>query len=433
MMFLFAAPLPAQTGPLPQTVQPAQRFPMQQGAVAVQPMQTQPIQASPLYAQPLQAQPLQAQPMQTQPLQTQPMQAQPIQTPLFSVPGTAAPQTPPSFPMVPIANPIAPVAAPIGTIPQPVRVATANPSYPAAPVGQPTTQPPPGMMHMGHSAPANKIIPFALTPAEQYELDEFLARWEKYSGNIKQYEVDFNMFIYEPTVSDADPRRAQKTTFGYFKYIANPMRFVYEVEGEWQGNKQMKHGDKNPHIFAEKVIIDEKTIYKYDYVSKTRIKINVPTERVGETIDRSPLPLIFCARADQLKRRFSMKIVPDAGQPDRIWLQAKPLLLEDQQEFKELEILLDRRTLTAIGLRQWDINDKGHKAFEFRSPKTYNHIPDVIGIVKQWFTPTLERGWDEQVVDWGTLQPHPAMPQPPTGQSPTQPPFRHEVPLYQVQ
>jgi hypothetical protein len=130
-----------------------------------------------------------------------------------------------------------------------------------------------------------------------------------------------------------------------------------------------------------------------------------------------------------------MKIVPVAGQPDRIWLQARPLLLEDQQEFKELEVLLDRRTLTAIGLRQWDINDKGHKAFEFRSPKTYNHIPDVIRIVRDFFTPNLERGWKEEVVDWVAPQPHPmpAMPQPLTGQPPAQPPFRQEVPLYQVQ
>lgn len=409
--------------PSPQTVQP-QRFPTQQGPLP---------QQGPVPQQPIQVQ----QPIQAQPMQVQPMQMQPVQMSSFGTQGNPSVyrQTPPSVPpqqFLPVAQPAVPatpLAAPVGTMPvgQPIRVATANPPTSVGQPGAVVPGPPPVMMP--HAA---RIVPFTLSPAEQQELDEFLARWERCSAGIKQYEVDFNMFLYDPTVPDANPEIAQKTTFGYFKYIANPMRFVYEVEGEWQGDKRVKRsGDKNPNIYAEKVIIDEKTVYKYDFVTKTMIKINVPPEMIGKGIADSPLPLIFGARADELKRRFSMKIVPAPGQLDRIWLQARPLLPEDQQEFKELEILLDRKTLMAIGLRQWDINGKGHKTFEFRSPKVYSHIPDVMGILRQWFTPTLERGWKEEVVDWAVAQPSPASVMPPIGQPPSPP--RHEIPLYQAQ
>ena len=386
----------------PQTVQPQVLYPpMQQGAIQQQPIQTQPIQAQPIKAPPFGSQPFgsQGNPSVYQQPQMAPPAAQP-------------------------------------NVGQPVRVATANSSYSAVPmqVAQPgaVQGPPPGMMHMGHSAPANRITPYLLNPTEQQELDVFLARWEKYSAGIKRYDVDFNMFIYDPTIPGAQPNVANKVTYGYFKYIASPTRFVYVIEGEWQSGKQVKRdGDKNPHIFAEKIIIDEKTVYKYDYTAKTKLQINVPPEMIGKGIADSPLPLIFGAKADELKRRFSMKIVPDPSRDDIIWLHARPLLIEDQQEFKELEILINKKDLTARGLKQWDINDKAYKVFELRSPKINDRLGNILDDVRSGlFSPISERGWKEEVVNW-TAEPSatPVLPQPPVGQPPQ---YRNEMPLYQA-
>jgi TIGR03009 family protein len=346
---------------------------------------------------------------------------------------------------------------PVGT---PIRVATNSPSYSAAPVSsdQPLTlyapaganpippnvqpgvapEPPQGMAHMGRSEPAYKIIPFFLNPAEQQELDAFLARWEKYSADIRRYDVDFNMHLYDPTIPGAEPNKANKVTFGYFKYNANPMRFAYVIEGEWQGNKKIKReGDKNPNIFAEKVIIDEKSVHQYDYNSKTVRQINVPPEMIGKGIADSPLPMIFGAKADELKRRFSMKIVSVPGREDSVWLHARPLLIEDQQEFKQLEILIDKRTLHARGLRQWDINDKSYKVYELMLPVINPKIGPILEEIKTLFTPTIERGWKHEVVNWVVpASPSPAVPSPaaamPQAQiaDPQSQPYRNEVPLY---
>jgi len=271
-----------------------------------------------------------------------------------------------------------------------------QPAIPGNPQGIP-----PGMQHVGRAEPASRVVPFILTPAEQRELDEFLIGWERYSATINRYDVNFDLTIVDPTIAGAEPNRPHKIAFGYFKYIASPRRFVYVIEGEWQGNTQTKRGDNNPNIHAEKIVIDEKSVYKYDYNAKTVLQINVPSEQIGKGIADSPLPLIFGAKAEELKRRFSMRIVPIPSRDDLIWLHARPLFIEDQQEFKELEIVLDKRTLTAIGLKQYDINDKGYRHFSLKQPQVNPRpVRSLLEDIREWFTPDVPRGWKHIEEPW---------------------------------
>lgn len=399
--------------------------------------------------------------MQQVPVQQQPMQMPPMQTPPFGVQGgTPIYQQNPNQ-LQPVAQPAIPQmqmgmnAGQMSTGPmntqintgqpmnmgQQVRTAATVPGQAVPLYGtngttpmQQTVQPvvqgiPQGMQHMGRAEPANRVVPFFLNPEEQRELDEFLARWERYSAPIHLYEVSFNLFLYDPTMPEAQPNRPYKIAFGYFMYNANPKRFVFEVEGEWQGTKQIKWDDKNPSVLTEKVIIDERSVYQYDHPTRTIRQINVPPEMIGKGIADSPLPLIFGAKADDLKRRFSMRIVPDSSKDDIIWLIARPLLTEDQQEFKELEILLDKKTLTARGLKQWDINGKAYRAFELQTPQINRRV-NLVEFIRDRFTPDIPRGWKKEEKDWVASPPSaPAIPQPPMG---NQPP-RSGVPLYRTQ
>ena len=379
-------------------------------------------------------------------IQQQPIQAQPMQTPPFGTPGTPSVYQP-----QPTAQPAAPHGQ-MGANMPPVRVATNNTAVPPA-TGQPISlynpndpkqmplivqpgagqAPPPSMPHMGRAEPANRIVPFFLNPQEQQELDVFLARWEKYSAAIKRYDVDFNMFEYDPTIPGAVPNQPWRITFGYFKYIATPMRFAFVIEGEWRDVKgkseKIKRDEKNnQHIYAEKTIIDDKAVYKFDYNSKTMVQINVPPEMVGKGIADSPLPLIFGAKADDLKRRFSMKVVTDPNGTIRLY--ARPRLIEDQQDFKELEILLEK-DLRAKGLRQLDINGKGYKSYELTSTKINDRLGGILDDIRLFFTPTVPPGWKHEVNHWAIQpSPAPAMSQVPVANPYSQPPSRSEVPLY---
>ena len=392
--------------------------------------QTIPAQSQPVVTQPR----IQQAPIQQQQIQAQPMQAPPMQTPLFGTQNT------------PSVYQTQPLGTKTGANLPSTRVATTNVASPlvtgqSIPLYDPgvnrvpqTIQPgaaqtpPPGMMHAGRAEPANRVVPFPLSPAEQQQLDIFLARWEKLSAGIKRYDVEFDLNEYDMAIPGALPNQPQRISFGYFKYIATPMRFVYVIEGEWRDGKKIKReGDKNPHIFAEKIIIDDKSVFRYDHTSKTVHQINVPPEMIGKGIADSPLPLIFGAKADELKRRFSMKVVMEPN--GNIRLFARPLLIEDQQEFKELEIMLDK-DLRAIGLRQFEINDKAYKSYGLKSPKVNDRLDGIIEDLQRIFKPTVERGWKHDVSTWAQLpSPAQATVQMPMG-NPHPPQQRNEIPLY---
>jgi len=439
----------------------AQTFPLQQQSA--QPQQT--VQQ--------QQQRIQQVPLQQQPMQQQQIQAPPMQTPQFGTQGnpsiysqnSAQPATQPGVGQMPVgqipmgSNAGQRYAAPID-VNQSMRVATANSGVPAGqsvPLYDPNgvnrapqmVQPPAGqgipqgMQHIGRAEPANRVIPFFLKPEEQRELDEFLVRWERYSTSINRYDVNFNLFIHNPEVAIMNkmaPDQPLKTAFGYFKYIANPRRFVYAVEGEWQGGKQTKWDkDKNSFILAEKIIIDEKSVYQYDYPAKTVLQLNVPPELIGKGIADSPLPLIFGAKADDLKRRFSMKVerisVNQGNETvDMIRLYARPLYIEDQQEYKELEILLFEKNLMARGLKQWDINGSAFKIYDLRDPVINPKDRfSPLEIIKEWFTADVPNGWKREERNWVAPSPPP-----PSSIAPatTQPQFANPsngTPLYRAQ
>ena len=404
----------------------AQTFPGQFPPTAQPQVQQQQVQQPYIQQQQIQQGVVQQQPMQMQPMQAPPFGTHPAAQP-------AAPQGPFGL------NVVQPRVA--TTHPAPAGQQLYNPG--TIPRTQQVVQPgaaqgvPPGMQHIGRSEPEYRIIPFFLNAAEQQELDAFLVRWERYSTSIKRYDVEFNLLEYNPEIPGAKPNEAQRTSFGEFKYIANPMGFYYAIEGEWREGKPVKRdGDKNPHIFAEKIIINDKTVNKYDYNAKTVHQINVPSELIGKGIADSPLPLIFGAKADELKRRFSMKV--ETKPNGLIWLYARPLLIEDQQEFRELVIILEK-DLRAQGLLQHDINGKSRKVYELKSTRINPVMEDILDVFRRFLTPTTPPGWKRDIKDW-VLQPPPApaMPQmpiagPPPQQSPMPPPFRNEIPLYRGQ
>lgn len=422
----------------------------------------QPQQTAQQQQQRIQQIPIQQQPIQQQ-IQTQPVQTPPVQTPPLGMQGGTSVYNPHA--QQPAVQPGAMQIQPgfntgQPNMGQPMRVAQSNPGIPVGqtvplydPSGvnrtplvvQPPSGPgiqqgvPQGMEHVGHAEPANRIIPFWLEPAEQQELDAFLARWERFSASVNRYDVNFNVFFHDP-IPGKPQDQPNRVAFGYFKYIANPRRFVLHVEGEWQGKEQIKWDEKkNTHVFAEKIIIDEKSVHVYDYKALTVRQINVPPELIGKGIADSPLPLIFGAKADDLRRRFSMKIERFSMQVENtpvemIRLFARPRFIEDQQEFKEIEILLFEKTLTARGLRQWDINGMSYKIYDLQHPAINpKDIFSPLEIVKKWFTPEIPRDWKREEINWvaplSSVPPPgvvPSMPQPQIANPPNNavPPYR---------
>lgn len=327
-------------------------------------------------------------------------------------------------------------------------VANPNPAAEQNPIAQPIqpAQTAGPLVHKGRAAPVSRIQPFILKPEEQQELDEFLARWENYSDKIKRYDVDFTSYYYDPTViraNQADMSKPVQATFGFFKYVA-PSRFVFNVEGEWINGEKVKRSDQpdgKTKVYAEKILIDEKTVYYYDFNAKTVKQINIPADLIGKGIADSPLPLIFGAKAEDMKRRFFMKIVTAEQHKDsQIWLQARPKLIEDQAEFAQIEIRLDKKTLRATALKKDDINGKAYTVYVLSEPKI--NPPFSLDFLSKFFNPDVPKGWKHVVEDFAVMQAdlEPKQPQGHPQTVPAQPhgniaaPVqRNEIPLYNPQ
>ncbi|MDR2761291.1 MAG: hypothetical protein LBB88_01665 [Planctomycetaceae bacterium] len=291
--------------------------------------------------------------------------------------------------------------------------------------------------HVGSSTPAVRVHPFVLKPEEQKELDEFLLRWERYSESISNYEVDFNAFFYDstnplsPPITANEPQlKPLKITFGYFKYIA-PRRFVYHVEGEWKQKERVKYIDPEitPNVTAEKTIINDQSLYFYDFPAKTVTQHRIPPEELNRTIANGPFPLIFGAKAADMKKRFSMKIVsnPDYKDKDKeIWLWIVPLLHEDQQEFSKIETRLDKRSLNALAIRQIDPTEKAYISYVLQNPIVNNRFARL----GDYFNPDVPRGWKHEIKERTTINPNLNVnPNPNPNPNPTTQP-RTEVNLY---
>ena len=269
---------------------------------------------------------------------------------------------------------------------------------------------PGGRQHVGRAEPEFQIVPFVLTPAEQKELDEFLVRWEQFGSGIKSFEVDFTSWEYDP-VSFPGPQPAY-SAFGFFKYTA-PNRFVYHVEGQWVDGKPINGGPKE-----EKLVIDGDSIFDYQFKSKEVHKYSIAPELLARGFADSPLPIIFGAKADEMKKRFSMKIVTaEDYKGTQVWLQAKPLLIADQQEFLCLEIRIDKKTLRATALKKDNINGKAYTVFVLDKHK----INPPFEAIRKFFNPDVPRDWMLVVKD-------PPLPQPQEGQPRTANPFPNPVP-----
>ena len=316
-----------------------------------------------------------------QPIQQQPLQAPPKWITIDGVPVQSHGPQPGQTPMPGYGSPYPTgqqVASPSGSVyglppqrepqagPPPIYVAQAN-----APTG------PDGRQHMGRAEPDSRIVPFVLTPAEQKELDDFLDRWEQFSAGIKSFEVDFTAWENIPFLN---PNGPAFSTFGYFKYTA-PNRFVFHVEGQWIDGKAVKGGSR-----VDKKIIDGNSIYDYDFKAKEVKQYKIAQELLARGFADSPLPIIFGAKADEMKKRFSMRIVtPDAHKDSQVWLQVKPLLLVDQQDFLGLEIRIDKKTLRAFALKKEDINDKAWTSYALSN----HRINSPFEAIRVFFKPDI--------------------------------------------
>lgn len=179
---------------------------------------------------------------------------------------------------------------------------------------------------------ARALERFRLSPEEQRALDRFLASWEQHSSGIESLKCD----VYRWENDLVFGKKTQSK--GELKYRA-PDKGLYRVEDE---NKAT----------TEHWVCDGQSIFEFNYENKQLIERRLPPELQGKAIANGPLPFLFGAQADDLKRRYYMRLVqPPAGHEDKICIEAAPKLREEAANFERAEFMLDGKTWLPFALQ----------------------------------------------------------------------------------
>jgi TIGR03009 family protein len=168
-------------------------------------------------------------------------------------------------------------------------------------------------------------LPAAVAPADQ-KLDAHLAGWEKAMSDLKNARFDLSLKRVDPSAAIFKGER----TYGGSVLIMKPnyarLRLDYL-------------GDPTKRDF-EAFICDGMSVFSYNGNDKTVTRYKLPDPKSNPTgaTDNIIIDFISGMKAKDLKSRFEIKIFNES--PDYIYLDIKPVLGKDKQDFQQLRMAL---------------------------------------------------------------------------------------------
>lgn len=256
---------------------------------------------------------------------------------------------------------------------------------PGAPVFQRRAEPrrPPAVGLRPEQPPAP---PFELTPEQQAQIDRILVAWERNTSGVRTFECRFVRFQYDEVFHAAG--RPMFEDQGEIKYAA-PDKALFRVVGER----------------PEQWICDGRSIFQYDYSKKQVIEYKLPPEMQGSAIADGPIPFLFGAKAESLKRRYFLRVIPEYSQGNHeVWIQAYPRRQAEAANFHHAEIILSLQTMLPTAMQLHQNNDsKSRTVYKFESARVnpldpLRHLDALNLFGGDPFRPTLPgRDWTRVV------------------------------------
>ena len=143
-------------------------------------------------------------------------------------------------------------------------------------------------------------------------------------------------------------------------------------------------------------VCDGEAVFEFSYAKKQLIEHRLPPELRGKAITEGPLPFMFGATADSLRRRYFLRIVTPAGVQGQLWIEAWPRFQKDAANFKRAELILASKDLLPQGLRLFRRNDKEWDVHAFSNIV----VNDPFNFLRGDFArPRTPRGWQKIVED----------------------------------
>ena len=273
---------------------------------------------------------------------------------------------------------------------------------PSAP--QPGQQPPP--QRVAVAAPAAPQ-PAPLSPEQQAALDQLLAAWETRNAAVRTWACTFHKWEYNAwSPADANGERlAFAESVGELKYAA-PDKGLFRVKETKQWSPEARRYEVRGGDTGEHWVCNGESIYEFRHSERQLRETKLPAEMRGKAISDGPLPFVFGAKSDTLKKRYWMRIVTPPDVRDQIWLESLPKVQADAANFSKVELILQARDLMPFASQIYKPAGQDRDVYQF-DPRT-NLLDRGLDMIRDFAKPMTPFGYKYVFED---LQAQPAGPQ----------------------
>jgi len=268
---------------------------------------------------------------------------------------------------------------------------------------QPPQQPP---QRVAVAAPAAQQ-PAPLSPEQQAALDQLLAAWETRNAAVRTWACTFRKWEYNAwSPADANGERlAFAESTGELKYAA-PDKGLFRVKETKQWSPEARRYETRGGDTGEHWVCNGESIYEFRHSERQLRETKLPAEMRGKAISDGPLPFVFGAKADTLKKRYWMRIVTPPDVRDQIWLESLPKFQADAANFSKVELILQARDLMPFAIQIYKPAGQDRDVYQF-DPRT-NLIDRGLDMIRDFAKPMTPFGYKYVFED---LQAQPAGPQ----------------------
>ena len=263
-----------------------------------------------------------------------------------------------------------------------------------------------------------------LTPQQQADLDRLLAAWEARNAAITTWSCRFIKWEYNAW-SPLDARGVRKQfaeSTGELKYAA-PDKGSFRIKDTKKWNPQTERYEPQAGDVGEHWVCNGASIYEFRHVEKQLRETKLPPEMQGKAISDGPLPFVFGAKAETLKKRYWMRIVTPPNVQGQIWLEARPRFQADAANFSKVELMLQTANLMPAAIQIFKPGGQDRDVYQF-DPAT-NIFDRGLDLIRDFSKPATPFGYRYVLEDLqGQQPPGPATPpgaSPPPGSRPPVP------------
>lgn len=232
-----------------------------------------------------------------------------------------------------------------------------------------------------------------LSPEAAAALDRLLTAWESRNSAVKTWSCDFYKWEYNAfgPVGPSGDRLAFAESTGEIKY-AMPDKGLFRVKESKQWNAQTSRYEQRPGDSGEHWVCNGTSIYEFRHGDRQLRETKLPPEMRGKAISDGPLPFVFGAKADTLKKRYVMRLLPTpAGVTDQVWLEALPRTQADAANFSKVELILGARDLIPFAIRIYKPGGQDQDVYQFI--QTTSLIDKGLDLIRDFSKPVTPLGY----------------------------------------